>query len=33
MKSNICFFCKQEFDKHSKDDIQFCLDKFLEEYV
>ena len=28
MMSNICYFCKQEFDEHSQKDIDNCLDKF-----
>ena len=28
MKSNICYFCKQEYDEHDQNDIDNCIDKF-----
>jgi len=28
MTSNICHFCKREFDEHNLSDIDNCLDKF-----
>ena len=31
MKSNICYFCKREFDEHSQNDIDDCVEKFKGE--
>jgi len=31
MKPNICYFCKKEFDEHSQNDIDNCLDKWKGE--
>ena len=32
MKSNICYFCKHEFDEHSQEDIDNC-DKAIQTCV
>jgi hypothetical protein len=31
--SNICFFCKKEFDEHDQNDIDNCIDKFKSQII
>ncbi len=26
--SNICYFCKEEYDEHSQQDLDNCISKF-----
>ena len=33
MKSNICFFCKKDFDGHSEKDVDNCLKTLIKEGV
>ena len=33
MKSNICYFCKKDFDKHNQNDIDNCLKTLIKEGV
>jgi len=30
MKSSTCFFCKQEFDKHTKDELLECASEIIK---
>ena len=31
MESNICYFCKKNFDKHSQNDVDNCLKTLIKE--
>jgi len=31
--SNTCYFCKQEFDQHTQQDIDDCISKFKSQIV
>ena len=30
MESNICYFCKKDFDKHSEKDVDNCLNTWIK---